>query len=187
MNGDMWFESKENVGSKFTFRIKLPIITNNSSISSPSYSIKKISKQTKAESTINFDTPILIAEDNYMNQQVIKRILNNIGFTNLTIVDNGLKAVEESEKKEYPIILMDCRMPIMSGLEATQAIRLKGKQKLEQENDYKEPAIVALTADAYEETAIKCIDVGMNIVITKPINRKKLQEILFKYASHCVK
>jgi PleD family two-component response regulator len=65
---------------------------------------------------------ILMAEDNIINQKVLSQMLRRLGIKNNDIVDNGLKAVEESEKKEYDVLLLDMQMPVMGGLEATWII-----------------------------------------------------------------
>ena len=114
MNGFIHFESKEGIGSIFSFHIPFNICYgSNASISPPTK--RRISIEDNVELSVTNTLPILIAEDNYMNQQVIRRIMKNIGFNNLTIVDNGQKAVDEMKINNYKIILMDCMMPIMSG------------------------------------------------------------------------
>ena len=155
MGGTMWFESTENVGSSFYFSIHVPVYQMNSEVK------KAKSNETLRKDVIpmKIDVPILVAEDNTMNQIVIKKLLNHFGFNDVTIVENGLLAVEEASKKKYKIVLMDCMMPVLSGFEATIRIRNELKQQ---------PVIIALTADAFKETEKRCLDIGMNCVITKP-------------------
>lgn len=64
-------------------------------------------------------TRVLVAEDNIMNQLVIKKLLKSIGYTDVTVVENGQKAIEAVVKNKYDIVLMDCMMPIVSGLEVS--------------------------------------------------------------------
>ena len=113
MNGKIQFESQEGVGSIFSFRIPFNLSDDvEPSIKQPILKRKSFS----GELSVTAGTlPILIAEDNYINQQVIRRIMKNIGFNNLTIVDNGQKAVDAMLLNKYKVILMDCMMPIMSG------------------------------------------------------------------------
>ena len=120
-------------------------------------------KENTPENTPTIDSSInlLVAEDNVMNQIVIKKILRSIGYSKITVVENGQKAVEAATNTHFDIILMDCMMPIVSGIEATEMIR----NTLE---PGKQPFIIALTADAFKENANNCIAVGMNEVITKP-------------------
>ena len=108
---------------------------------------------------------ILVAEDNEINQQVVKETLENEGFI-VDIADNGKIAVEMFEKnKDYELILMDLQMPVMSGYEASKALRDKG---------YKDIPIIALTADAMVGVVKQVSKVGMNGYVAKPINVKEL-------------
>jgi len=121
---------------------------------------------------------ILIAEDNKANQKVIQKILQRGGFLNITIVDDGNKAVQAMREKQFSVILMDIMMPEMSGWEATQIIR----QQIPKE---RQPKIIALTANAFSSDIEKCLNVGMNDVLTKPINPKLLIEKLNSIQSCC--
>ena len=153
----MWFNSVVNQGSIFYFTIIVPIHKTPNDV--PISSITPIKRSLIDDNdTIDYSVPILLAEDNVMNQQIIRKIIRNMGFENVDVADNGQIAVEKFSKKNYKIVLMDCMMPIMSGIEATIIIRQSNFQ----------PIIIALTADAFKDTAKKCIEAGMNHVITKP-------------------
>lgn len=103
---------------------------------------------------------LLVAEDNEINQIVIKAILENEGIT-ADIVKNGQLAVAKVQEVKYDAVLMDCQMPVMDGYEATKAIRkIKGYEKL---------PIFALTADATTESQIKAKEVGFSRHLSKPI------------------
>ena len=157
----MWFQSKQNEGSTFYFTIKVPIQPPASPhANTPNGLLASVSSDSETGSLPDPSSiPILLAEDNELNQVIIKRLLWSMGYKDLTIVGNGLEAVEEVRKRSFAIVLMDCMMPVMSGFEATQLIRKEAGEKL---------TIIALTADAFRETGKKCLDVGMNYVITKP-------------------
>ena len=114
---------------------------------------------------------VLVAEDNPVNQMVIKGILSPL-VGSVEIVNNGIEAVRRftSEDKQYDIIFMDCEMPEMDGYEATHKIRA-----LEKVDNIMSPIkIVALTAHAFEEFRQKAIASGMNDHLSKPINTKIL-------------
>jgi CheY-like chemotaxis protein len=115
---------------------------------------------------------ILIAEDNHMNQIVITKFLEGFGYRNIAIVDNGRKAVEAAKKNKFDIILMDCMMPEMGGIEATEIIR---KQQGTQ------PIIIGLTANVMEGNTERCHQAGMNAVLHKPIQKAKLKEKLQQF------
>jgi len=117
---------------------------------------------------------VLLAEDNLMNQQVIMKLMQRLGYTNVDKVENGKQAVEACLNKEYDIVLMDVMMPEMNGIEATELIRKSVSNQ---------PYIIALTADAFEETKQKCLAVGMEEVITKPLQLSVLKQTLLKYST----
>jgi CheY-like chemotaxis protein len=111
---------------------------------------------------------LLVAEDNEMNQFVTRETLKRAGCT-CDVVSDGALALEASAKKRYDLILMDCQMPGMDGLEATIRIR-------ERELADGEPRIpiIALTAEAIQGDREKCLAAGMDDYVTKPINAGEL-------------
>lgn len=119
---------------------------------------------------------ILIAEDNEINWEIASELLESEGLETVWAED-GKQAVEiykHSKPHEYAAILMDLRMPIMDGYEAAMAIRSLNRQ------DANIP-ILAMTADAFTEDVQKCLKVGMNAHIAKPINIDEVLELLLKY------
>ncbi len=113
--------------------------------------------------------PILIAEDNEMNQFIIQELMAPSG-ARLHIADNGSLAVEAMEKYDFDMILMDMQMPIMDGLQATQIIRSTEKGR--------GIPIIAVTANAMEDDRTKGMAVGMNDYLTKPIEPYELLRVL---------
>lgn len=111
---------------------------------------------------------ILIAEDNHINQKLILRILNKLGYQPM-VAENGAEALRMVQKHNYDLVLMDVQMPEMDGLEATQAIRLA---KILQ------PKIVAMTANAMIEDREMCISAGMDDYLSKPLDISALMKIL---------
>eukprot|EP00027_Filamoeba_sp_ATCC50430_P017795 CAMPEP_0168573304 /NCGR_PEP_ID=MMETSP0413-20121227/18452_1 /TAXON_ID=136452 /ORGANISM="Filamoeba nolandi, Strain NC-AS-23-1" /LENGTH=566 /DNA_ID=CAMNT_0008606523 /DNA_START=268 /DNA_END=1968 /DNA_ORIENTATION=+ len=114
---------------------------------------------------------ILVAEDNQMNQFVLKKLLETLNFTNLMIVENGKACLEALHGRNYDVILMDVMMPEMDGIEATIRIRQDFPTDLQ-------PVIIAVSANAFVEDRVRCLEAGMNDVLTKPINRRKLRDVL---------
>ena len=112
---------------------------------------------------------ILVVEDSLTNQKIACKILEKIGYRSV-VAEDGQQALDKlkEQRQEIALILMDCRMPVMDGLQATQAIRAQGD----------DIPIVALTANNTEEDRAACLEVGMNEFLAKPINKLKLQEIL---------
>ena len=116
---------------------------------------------------------ILVAEDNQVNQKLILILLRKLGYTP-EITDNGRSVIELLSKKKYDMVLMDIHMPRLDGLEATKLIRLEGEYQ---------PIIIALTADATEETRQLCLSTGMNDYMSKPIQAEKLNKQLEKWSN----
>ena len=123
---------------------------------------------------------LLLAEDNELNWEIARELLSSYGFL-LTRAENGKICVEKflsSKSNEYDTILMDIRMPIMDGYQATQAIRALDRA------DGKTIPIIAMTADAFSEDIQKCLKIGMNNHVSKPIDMKTLLRILSNYLTN---
>lgn len=120
---------------------------------------------------------VLVAEDNDLNWKILKELLSDIGMK-LEWAENGKICVEkfrESEKGYYDAILMDVRMPVMTGYEATEAIRALAHP------DAGTIPIIAMTADAFSEDIKRCLESGMNAHTAKPINIDEMVMLLKKY------
>ena len=109
---------------------------------------------------------ILVVEDNDVNQELMLGILEHAGLC-ADVVADGKQALAALERNDYEIILMDCQMPVMDGFEATTAIRHR------QDHKSRIP-ILALTAHAMKGDRERCLAVGMDDYLTKPIERKLL-------------
>ncbi len=129
-------------------------------------------------SKIAIEAKILLAEDNVINQEVARSMLEELGC-DVHIVNNGLKAIEAIEQQDYDLIFMDCHMPKLDGLQATQKVREKesGKARI---------PIIALTADVQKNIRDQCSAAGMDFYITKPFTQVQLQQILEKWLPHKV-
>ena len=119
---------------------------------------------------------ILLAEDNDLNWEIANELLSDLGME-LDWAENGRICVDKFEASSpgfYDAILMDLRMPVMTGYEATEAIR-----KLDRPD--KDIPIIAMTADAFSEDIKKCLDAGMNAHVAKPIDIREVSRLLEKY------
>ncbi|MDX1695932.1 MAG: response regulator, partial [Ketobacteraceae bacterium] len=123
---------------------------------------------------------VLVAEDNNVNQLVIKNMLKKLGVR-CTLAQNGFSAVRQFEdtKEPFDLILMDCEMPEMDGFQATRTIR-----RLEQEQNRKPTPILALTAHAMKEHRQMCYECGMDDCLSKPIELHALQQKLHEFAGN---
>jgi PAS domain S-box-containing protein len=119
---------------------------------------------------------ILLAEDNVVNQKIALHVLEKKLGYHTDVVTNGKEAVESLEKFDYDLVLMDCQMPEMNGYEATSTIRDQNSAV----RNHNIP-IIAMTANAMKGDREKCLAVGMDDYVTKPINLKKLAEAIEHY------
>ncbi len=116
---------------------------------------------------------ILVAEDNLINQEMIKTCLNNKGYFP-DIVSNGIEAVHQVKGKNYDLVLIDMFMPEMDGITATREI-------LNDTSISRKPVIVAVTANVNESDKQDCLQAGMKDVITKPIRIHEFQEKIIEW------
>ncbi len=118
---------------------------------------------------------ILLVEDNIINQKVAIMMLKNLGCR-VFCVANGLEAVSEIQKQHYDLVLMDCQMPEMNGYDATKKIHELGE-------NYKNIPIIALTAGVMKKDKERCFAAGMNDYLSKPVDIKKLAEMIGKWSN----
>ena len=130
------------------------------------------------EKSSKFDANCLIAEDNIINQKLIKRTLEDLGLT-VTLANNGLEAFEKRKNGNFDIVFMDIQMPVLDGVEATQEI-------LDYEEDFESPhvPIIALTANALKGDRERFLAAGMDEYTTKPLVRSEIISLLNHFLSH---
>jgi len=128
------------------------------------------------EDTSSAVITILLAEDNKANQKLAMLLLTKLGYQ-VQLANNGQEAVDGVRRDSYDLILMDCQMPEMDGFEATMQIRQLEKGTVEH------IPIIAMTANAMQGDREKCLSVGMDDYISKPINPKQLKQILERWSS----
>lgn len=114
---------------------------------------------------------VLVAEDEPVNCEIITYLLEEVGFV-VDVAQDGMMAVELAQVHTYDLILMDMQMPRVSGLEATRAIR--------QIPRYRDVQIVAMTANAFVEDRLRCLEAGMNDFVTKPLPARVLYATLLR-------
>ena len=160
MGGTIEFTSQEGVGTQFVIRIPFKIDEEHKTEAvkeAPSASIEGLS--------------VLLVEDNELNMEIAKFIIENEG-ANVTCATNGKEAVDIYKKSPefFDIILMDIMMPEMDGYEATKVIRSFDQQI----------PIVAMTANAFTEDKIKAKKAGMNAHLSKPLDKDRLIQVVAK-------
>lgn len=159
MQGDLEVSSEVGKGSAFSFYIGYEEATRAQEVTAT-----VIPSNTHSLS-------ILVADDNETNCILIKKIIESIGHRP-TIVNNGKEVLTQLEQNSFDLIFMDLHMPEMDGLEATKRI-------IEQYEEHR-PKIIAITADAFEETRNTCFSYGMDDFLTKPFLKKDLLKVIEK-------
>ncbi|WP_171037862.1 hybrid sensor histidine kinase/response regulator [Dyadobacter luticola] len=168
MDGSIRVESEFGKGSAFHFHIVTKFVDKNSSSDKLHAEPQADTKLLERDFSLQFPMRILVAEDNLVNQKFIDYVLKKLGF-DISIVSNGLEVLEILKQEVFDVILMDVQMPQMDGLEATTVIR-KSSLTL--------PYIVALTANALNEDRARCLGVGMDDYMVKPVKLEVIKEVL---------
>ena len=163
MGGEIGLDSKPGHGSIFWFTIALNEAEAPTVAAGPS----------AAEAVAS--VRILVADDLFINQLVVEGILTAAGHR-VTVVEDGAAAVEAVQARVFDLVLMDMEMPVMDGLTATKAIR-------NLDTLVRGIPIIAVTANAMPEEMARCMDVGMNDHLTKPIDREALLAVVAKWAA----
>ncbi|MCS0455093.1 ATP-binding protein [Vibrio diabolicus] len=161
MQGEISFESEERKGT--TFKVSIPLKEGQAQGAAEG-ELATIERSDLAGRTI------LVVDDIRMNQVIVTQMLKKLDITP-DLKANGKEALEAVKNKDYELIFMDCRMPEMDGYEATMYLRERG---------FTHP-IIALTAGTTIEERQKCIDSGMDDILTKPYTATDIEQIMFKW------
>ena len=166
MGGSLEVQSKVGEGSEFYFTLPYRIASD-----------KDIPVNSVQTAEVDFSTKrVLLAEDDELNTQIAVTLLQKEQLT-VETAENGKIAAEKfisSPEGYYDAILMDIRMPVMDGVEATKLIRQSDRY------DAKTIPIIAMSANAFDEDMKKSIDCGMNGHLSKPIDMNKVRTLLRK-------
>jgi len=166
MNSDIWVESRVGQGSRFVLALPLERV-GDTSVAVPAATADAAPGPGDLSSL-----RILAAEDNSVNQLVLRTLLTGFGVE-ATIVDNGALAVEAWTAGRWDLVLMDVQMPVMDGIDATRAIRAR-----ELETGAPRTPIVALTANAMAHQTATYLAAGMDAQLDKPIDATRLYAVL---------
>ncbi len=169
MDGTIGVESIEGQGSTFWFKIPFEVI-------------EKIETDEEEQNTYTPKSDVfypgskvLLVDDHPINLLFAKKLLIKLGIEQITEAYNGKQAIDALQDADFHFVLMDCQMPEMDGLEATQIIRENEKQT------GGHVPIIALTADAMRGAQEKCLKIGMDDYISKPIDPSRLSQIIAKH------
>jgi PAS domain S-box-containing protein len=164
MGGTIGVESVEGRGSTFWFTIKLQLGSQSGILD-----LFRAGDPLDSSAPVERPIRILVAEDNAINQLVVLKTLERLGYHAEAVAD-GREALDAMTRMAYDLILMDCQMPDMDGFEATRAIRKR------EEFSGRHTPIIALTAGAMKDDREKCLLAGMDDYLTKPMKAEILSQ-----------
>jgi signal transduction histidine kinase/CheY-like chemotaxis protein len=185
MGGMLDFSSEPGVGSRFWFT--LPIVQLKESqidtvevaaLDVLALEVPALDVPRPVAAPPRVNARVLVAEDNAVNQRLVKRMLEKMGYV-VDIASDGYQAVTLAMAHPYDIVIMDCSMPEMDGYQATTEIR-----RLHQEGALRRIPVIALTANALPEDRERCLAAGMDDYLSKPIAPEDLRAMLDKYLDH---
>lgn len=170
MGGELDADSEFGKGSVFTLTLSLKI------------GIDELRKEKEPEPETKEDTAvvpvglkILLAEDNKVNQKVAIKFFKKAGCE-ITVVEDGILALEEFDRRDYDIVFLDTHMPKMDGLETAKEIRKRGSKGAA-------VPVISMSADVIEENRMRCLQSGMNAFLSKPLRYDELSSLLATYAT----
>ena len=170
IGGDISVESEVGKGSKFRIAVPANVADGQHDKSKNLEDMPGHNHQLQGETEILFSGRVLVAEDSLTNQTLIRLLLEKLGFV-VTIVQNGLEAVEAVKNQHFELILMDMQMPEVNGYDATKKIHGLG---------VKTP-IIAMTASVDEGDEKECLQVGCDGYISKPIDKTCLIKVISEH------
>jgi two-component system, sensor histidine kinase len=166
MGGKIEVKSRPGYGSRFRFRLELE--RDESAV----HTVQNDSALGGLDGASTLMGAILVVEDNDVNRMIAREVLQSIGLSVVEATD-GIEALAQLERHSIDVVLMDCQMPVMDGYAATKELR-----KREARMGLPRMPVLALTADAFEEDAMRAKESGMDGHLAKPYTREQLLELL---------
>jgi signal transduction histidine kinase len=169
MGGHIDVETTPGSGSRFFFVLELEVDRSSAHVAPPDSSMGSL------DGGVSIAGRVLVVEDNEVNRMIARQVLQSLGL-DVVEASNGQEAILAVESLDVDVVLMDCQMPVMDGYAATREIRRR-----ETEADSPRVPILALTADAFDEDAIRARESGMDGHLAKPYTRDQLGDLLKRW------
>ena len=166
MGGQVILQSQVGQGASFRCALPFAPVERRTAAAAPAQRVSRTPHPSRPQR-------ILVAEDNGTNQIVVKGMLKLVGYTDVTVVEDGQQVLDAVASERFDAILMDCRMPVMDGYEAAARLRAGG---------WRMP-IIALTANVSEEQRQKCLAAGMDDFLSKPMEALQLAQALERWTA----
>jgi signal transduction histidine kinase len=179
MNGEIGVNSTPGVGSTFWFTVRL----ERRPMAAAVLPLPGNSTPFLVDRAVPFVAKVLLAEDNIVNQEVARRMLESLGC-HVDVATTGYAVLSALERTSYNMIFMDCQMPDLDGFATTQAIRAReqiertyedGSPRRLAPHSFSHLPIIALTANATDEDQARCLAVGMDDYLSKPFTQEQLR------------
>jgi signal transduction histidine kinase/CheY-like chemotaxis protein len=167
MGGDLGVDSVEGEGSAFWFTANFQYTGEAADI---------VEKPVTGNESLRFNAKVLLVEDNPINQMVAQKMLEKVGLKAI-LANNGVEALKLLNEQSFDLVLMDCQMPEMDGFDATREIRRLEMKALNQ----RPLPVIAMTANVMSGDRERCLEVGMDDYIGKPVQRDQLATVLGKW------
>ncbi|MGD8796370.1 MAG: ATP-binding protein [Thiohalophilus sp.] len=169
LGGQLHVSSIPELGTRVEILLKLKPTEHNELIYNPDENLEQNTISSSDAAVTTLEGRVLLAEDSVDNQKLVSLYIRKLG-AEVDVANNGKEAIEKAMANSYDLVLMDMRMPIVDGLEATRTLR----------NMAYKGTIIALTANAMDEDKKLCIEAGCNDFLSKPIDRSLFNETLSK-------
>lgn len=169
MGGDLWVEQSDATGTTFALRVTLPR-ADAASVPVDHALPSAIVPQASGTDAQSPTCSVLVAEDNPINQQVVLRLLERLGYV-ADVVADGQAAIDAIRQRHYDVVLMDVQMPVLDGEQAIERIRALGQRIVQ-------PRIVAVTAHALAGDRERYLRLGADDYLSKPVRLEHLRDIL---------
>ncbi len=168
LDGEIGMDSTPGQGSTFWFVVPLKKREHDTVPPAPTALTRTAEQRLQAEYA---GARVLLAEDDLVSREVASFQIGSAGLL-VDLAEDGRQALELARQNRYALILMDMQMPVMNGVEATQAIRATSLNT--------STPILAMTANAFDEDRDACLDAGMNEHISKPVDPENMYETILR-------